>query len=268
MNYKNKLLTGSLILGTALSLAACQTTAPGVADREAKINAVMERAAANAQHRGKTEQSLAILEQLYKRNSNDPGAALKYAHALREQGYYNRAELILKPFATAPKLKDANIAVEYASILAAMGNYAEAEAVGRRAVLLDPTLGKAYHILGIALDAQGHHPQAQVAFEKGLDYWEGDPSPILNNLGLNLAAQGFLDEAIQTLRKAKATAPDRKEIERNLRIVSALQYQPPAHGARPVPTPPRKPDPEKVAAAPVPEVEQMKAGETEDFGAE
>lgn len=61
-------------------------------------------------------------------------------------------------------------------------------------------------------------------------------------MGLNLAAQGFLDEAIETLRKALDTAPNRTEIERNLRIVSALQYQPPSDGARLVPKPPRKPE--------------------------
>ncbi len=270
MNYKKKLLTTSLLLTAAVSLAACQTTtAPGQYDREAKINAVMERAAANAKDRGQSEQNIVILEQLYKRNSSSPDAAMKYAHALRGEGYLNRAALVLKPFANDPDIKDASPVIEYASILAAMGSYSEAEAMARKAVLLNPTSGKAYHVLGISLDAQGHHPQAQVAFEKGLDYWEGDPSPILNNMGLNLAAQGFLDEAIDTLRKALSTAPNRNEIERNLRIVSALQYQPPVSGTRLVPAPPRKPSPaETVAAVPVPEVEQLGEGEVEDFGAD
>ena len=81
----------------------------------------------------------------------------------------------------------------------------------------------AYHMLGIALDAQGEHQPAEDAFRKGLEFWQGDPAPILNNLGLNLAAQGFLDEAAEVLRKALATSPNREEIERNLRIVSALR---------------------------------------------
>ena len=123
-----------------------------------------------------------------------------------------------------------------------MGNYIDAEDAARKAVLLDPKRGQAYHVLGIALDAQGHHEQAQVALQKALDHWEGNPSAVLNNIGLNLAAQGFLDEAIETLRKAQDMAPNRKEIERNLRIVSALQYQPPKEGMRLVPKPPRKPD--------------------------
>lgn len=260
-NYKKLLLTGSLLMASSLVLAACQTTAPGYDDQSAKINAVMERAALSAKSEGQhTEQSVNILEQVYKRKSNDPQAALNYARALRQTGYYNRAALVLAPFATAANLDNAAIATEYASIQAAMGNYTEAESAARKAVLLDSTSGKAYHVLGIALDAQGFHEQAQVAFNKGLDHWEGDPSPILNNIGLNLAAQGFLDEAIDTLRRALATAPNREEIERNLRIVSALQYQPPREGTRLVPPPVRKPDP-AVKAAPVGEVEVIE----EDF---
>jgi Flp pilus assembly protein TadD len=270
MIFIRKTLTVSLVIAASAALAGCQTTAPGHVDRETKIDAVMAQAAVAAQSHGQTEQNLVILEQLYKRNSSDPQAAMKYAHALRQAGYHNRAALVLGPFARSDKLDNAALAVEYASIQAAMGNYTEAETAARKAVLLSPESGKAYHMLGIALDAQGFHAPAQVAFEKGLDHWEGDPSPILNNIGLNLAAQGFLDDAIQTLRKALATAPNRMEIERNLRIVSALQYQPPVEGTRLVPKPPRKPDNTPAAAVPVMEVEavEMEEGAVEDMGVE
>ncbi len=236
-----KISTVTMAVAVSALLSACQTTAPGHDQRNAKIDSVMAAAAADARTQGNMQQSLSILESMYKQKSNDPATALNYAHALREQGYYNRASLVLAPFAKDESIKDADLNIEYSSIQAAMGNYMEAEAAGRRAVLLAPESGKAYHVLGVALDAQGHHEQAQVAFEKGLDHWEGDPSPILNNIGLNLAAQGFLDEAIETLRKAMDTAPNRKEIERNLRIVSALQYQPPRKGTRLIPKPPKKP---------------------------
>lgn len=237
VRFSRNLLTPMLVLAAASSLSACTTTATS---GDAKMNAVLERAAYTAESEGRTDQSVAILEQMYKRNSSDPATAMRYAKALRQQGYHNRAALVLKPFASAPAAEPA-VLIEYSSVLAAMGSYKEAEEIARKAVVAAPTSGQAYHVLGIALDAQGHHEQAHVAFEKGLEHWEGDPSPILNNMGLNLAAQGFLDEAIETLRKAMDTAPNRMEIERNLRIVSALQYQPPIEGTRLVPTPPRKP---------------------------
>lgn len=238
---KRNLTRVLMVSAASFMLTACSATTQNQENRMAKIDSVMARAAADAHMKGQTEQSLMMVEQLYKRNSNNKDAALRYAHALRKEGYYNRAALVLKPFATSDELKDEAVSIEYASIHAAMGNYMDAESAARNAVLLAPESGQAYHVLGIALDAQGHHEQAQVAFEKGLDYWEGDPSPILNNMGLNLAAQGFLDEAIETLRKAMDTAPNREEIERNLRIVSALQYQPPREGIKLVPKPPKKP---------------------------
>jgi len=242
-----KFLTPFLLLAAASSLAACTTTAPGHDQRMAKVNAALQNYSAEKS----TPESLAALEQSYKRSSGDSAVALRYAHALRQQNYFNRAGLILEPFASGKDVNDPAILIEYASILASLGSYKESEEYARKAVIAAPESGQAYHVLGIALDAQGHHPQAQVAFEKGLERWEGNPSAILNNIGLNLAAQGFLDEALETLRKAMDTAPDRMEIERNIRIVSALQYQPPVEGTRLVPKPPRKPEkPDPVAGDP------------------
>jgi len=250
MSIKRNTLPAFLLLTASVALSACATTTPTGHDaRTAKMNAVLERAAGEAESQGKTEQSLVILEQMYKRNSGDPATALKYAQALRQQSYFNRAAIVLEPFSASDEPANANVVIEYASVLASMGKYAESEEAARKAVMLAPDSGQAYHVLGIALDAQGHHEQAQVAFEKGLERWEGNPSPILNNMGLNLAAQGFLDEAVETLRKAMDTAPNRMEIERNLRIVSALQYQPPLEGTRLVPKPPRKPEPQKSPVA-------------------
>lgn len=252
MKFYRKTSAMAAALALCILVTGCQTTSPGHDQRASKIDSVMEKAAHDARTQGNVQQSLSILENMYKRQSNDPNAAAKYAKALREEGYFNRASIILSPFVNDTKTEDINILTEYSSINAAMGNYVVAEESARRAVLAAPESGKAYHVLGVALDAQGHHEQANVAFDKALDYWEGDPSPVLNNIGLNLAAQGFLDEAVETLRKAMDTAPNRMEIERNLRIVSALQYQPPRAGTRLIPKPPRKPEEttKKVEAVP------------------
>jgi Flp pilus assembly protein TadD len=216
-------------------LSACASKSPDSANRAKRIDSVIEQAAYDAYMKGDRKQSLSLLEEAYKRKANEKNA-LAYASALRHAGYHKRAALILRPFAEDQKNDNLDVLLEYASTLAAMGDYVETEQVARNAVILAPESGRAYHVLGIALDAQGHHDQARVAFDKGLDRWQGDPSPILNNIGLNLAALGFIDEAIDTLRRALDTAPDRREIERNLRIVSALQYQPPAVGKAYVPS--------------------------------
>lgn len=239
-NYKFTLLSMALIL----PLAACQAGSDKASrmERSEKINAVLEQAADQASATGNTRESLALLERMYKRDSSNPETALKYARALREDGRLNRAAIILSSMIDNPDAKpSAEVYTEYASLQAAIGNYGQAEENARKAVEMNPSSSQAYHVLGIALDAQSRHKLAEEAFRTALDNWEGDPSPILNNLGLNLASQGFIDEALEVLRKAAAAAPHRTEIERNLRIVNALQVQPPKTGMRLIPKPPRKP---------------------------
>jgi len=207
----------------ALSLTACQTAQEQeYSSHTDRINAILEREVNNAQLSGNTAGSLALLERVYKRNSNDPETALKYARALRHANRLQRASVVLTPFARDEMLDNIDTKIEYAAIQAAMGNYGVAENSARQAVSITPENSRAQHVLGIALDAQGLHEEAEDAFRMALDFWEGDPTPVMNNLGLNLAAQGFLDEALNILRKASAAAPNRPEIERNLRIVTAL----------------------------------------------
>ena len=243
---KTKYRLALLLVSTALilPLAACQTTSEQAnkQDRSERIGAALEQAANDASNAGNTEESLALLERSYKRDSGNMALATKYARALRTADRLTRAALVLSPFVNDGGDADAAAHIEYAATMAAMGTYAEAETHARQAVLMEPENGQAYHILGIALDAQGHHPQAETAFRKGLELWQGDPGPVLNNLGLNLATQGFIDEALDTLRKAAEVSPNRQEIERNLRIVGALQVQPPKTGMKLVPKPPRKPE--------------------------
>ncbi len=246
-NRKPGLSMLTLLAGCALlALPACQTTGSGIQkaqeqERSDKITAALERAAEQAGQQGNKTQSMAILERLYKRNNTDPEAAMKYAAALREAEHLNRAKIILSPFVLMDDADPALVS-EYATINLAMGNYDDAEAYARAAILKDEASYKAYHVLGIALDAQGYHQQAEVAFRKGLDYWMGDPIPIMNNLALNLVSQGFFDEATEILTRAAAAAPNRPEVERNLRIVMTLKKNGPVTRNKPPPKPPVKPE--------------------------
>lgn len=214
----------TLVSLAALSLAACQTTqsSPLKTDREAKIDSALERAAFSAAASGEKHQSIGYLEKIYKRNTSSAEAAMNYAHALRKSGFLERASLVLASFANSEDSPSAAKS-EFAAILLAQGNNKAAEEYAKKAVLQDYKNHKAYHYLGIALDAEGEHEKAERAFRKGLDHWQGDPTSIMNNLALNLTAQGYLDEAYEILTKAKMIAPDKLEIERNLRIVKTLQ---------------------------------------------
>lgn len=220
-NFRKILLLGCV---SVVALSACESSSVRQ-DRElrtSKIDTALERAAYNAAARGEDESSLALLERMYKRNSSDPVAAAKYASALRRSDYLNRAAIVLRPFASAD---DAVAAIknEYAAIQLGLGNYSTAEEFSQQAILMEPENFRAYHHLGIALDAQGMHKEAERAFRKGLDHWQGDPTSIMNNLALNLATQGHTEEAMSILEKALSVAPKRTELQRNLRIISTLE---------------------------------------------
>ncbi|MDH5722042.1 MAG: tetratricopeptide repeat protein [Alphaproteobacteria bacterium] len=208
-----------LLASLALPITGCQTT-KSAHDVSAQASADDAFARAMAKSGG-SNASLLMLEKKYKNDSQNATAALNYAHALRQASYLNRASLVLKPFADSEDPK-AGVLNEMSMIELAMANYDSAENYAQKAVVQDPQDYTAYQNLGIALDAKEMHPEAERAFRKGLEHWKGDPTTIMNNLALNLATQGFIDEAIEVLERAQALSPDRIEIERNLRIIRTL----------------------------------------------
>lgn len=215
-----KLALMTLLASSSLLLAACQTT--GTPSTSAnQVDQALERAANESKASG--QESLPLLEKLYKRNPDDVNVAVRYSRALRDANRLTRASIVIAPFAKNERKPNAAAKTEYAAVQVALGNYEAAQEFASKAVVMDENNYQAYHILGIALDAQGDHKPAENAYRKGLAIWQGNPTPILNNLGLNLASQGFLDEAAEVLRRALETSPDRTEVERNLRIVSALR---------------------------------------------
>ncbi len=216
----NKNLRLVCVLGfTALTLNACASTGP--TNDKARIDAALDRAAAGAAISGKTSQSLTLMERVYQRDPSNETAAIKYAVALRDAGEPEKSALILQSAAKSPSASS-NALREYAATQLELGDYDLAESYARKAIAKNGSDGQAWHILGISLDTQAKHKDAEQAFRKALGMWDGDPVPIMNNLALNLASQNHTEEAIEILKKAKAIAPNRMEVERNLRIISTL----------------------------------------------
>jgi Flp pilus assembly protein TadD len=191
-------------------------------DEKADISAAIDRAVEATASKSGPAGSLMMLEREYKRNSTDPNIAYNYAKALRASGDLKLASVVLSPFARDED-SIAEVKAEMAAIQLALGNYRSAEEYATKAVVQNSGDYESFQTLGIALDGQEKHPEAEKAFRKSLELWQGDPIPIMNNLALNLATQDYLDEAIEILERAKALAPDRIEIERNLRIVRTLK---------------------------------------------
>ena len=214
-----------LLVMAVIALTGCQTTRKAeeykTPSHEQRLDAAIEKAAIQASKGGSASARLLALEKQYKRNSDSASYALAYATGLRQAGYLNRAAAILQPFADEEESK-AGVKTEMSMISLGLGDYDAAEEYAQGAILQDPGDHYAYQNLGIALDAKEMHPEAERAFRKGLEYWEGDPTTIMNNLALNLATQGYIDDAVEVLEKAKKISPDRIEIERNLRIIRTL----------------------------------------------
>lgn len=224
-----------LALGVCTALTACQTAQSTNTNlRTSSVDGAIERSYDYSQ---RPSRSISYLERNYKKDPSDEIAAVEYAMGLREKGHLDRAAVILEPFAKASAASSLATS-EYAAVQLAEGDYEAAEKYAQKAVVADETNYKAFHRLGIALDAQSMHEEAERAYRKGLEMWQGDPTTIMNNLALNLASQGYLDESVEILRKAQDVAPNRVEIERNLRIVTALQQ---ADGV-PAPKPSKKPE--------------------------
>jgi len=237
-----KLSKTTLLAALAVSLGACAATKNSVTGTLNSLGeALAYETTQESYDKSYTASDLKSIEATYKANNKDPQAAINYARVLREFDYLNRAAIILRPFAQDYE-SPASAKTEYAAVQLAMGNYEDAQAYAQIAIDQDPDNFDAYHYLGIALDTQGRHIESEEAFRNGLDRWQGDPTPIMNNLALNLASQGYFTESIALLEKAVQVSPDRIELMRNLRIINTLKESSPEkkRPAANVPIPPRK----------------------------
>ena len=212
----------------ALSLSACSS---GNSNTPATSISGKSQPADPALIYGEKRESFDTVERLYNKNSEDDLIASRYAKVLRESGDIKKAKTVLDKV-TRNKSAPTLAYTELAALNLETGNFDGAEAASRKAIKIDQGNYRAWHILGISLDAQQKHPEAQTAFEKALSIWKGDAVPVMNNLALNLAAQGYTDRALEMLYAAKKKDPNRIEIERNIRIIRTLN-EPAAYTPKP-----------------------------------
>lgn len=229
INMTRKFISLSFILSLLL-LTACAggATKKGIVTdslnpnlKTSAIDRKMEKALSNAEAIGNKQEVLSLLGQIHTRNPDDPIVATRYGRALREDDQINAAIRTITPF-TEGENKNIEALTELAMTQLALGDFAAAENSAINAVELNPKNARAYLALGTAQDAQGEHQDAEISFREGLKHWQGDASPIMNNLALNLASQGHLEESLSLLEKAKKLSPNRLELERNRRIISTL----------------------------------------------
>ncbi len=187
--------------------------------------------------------NLSDVEKRYKAKPDDINNRLLYITALRQNDLLNKAAIIAE---TTLKDQPDNVPLmlEYAMIQLSLKNYKDAEHYSNKVIAIDTQSYKAYHLLGIALDSQDRHEEAEAAFREGILKWKGDPAPAMNDLALNLAAQEQTEQAIELLQRALIITPRHQELERNLRILLALKQSHTPYIPKPKPKPKPKPDPD------------------------
>lgn len=94
----------------------------------------------------------------------------------------------------------------------------EAIAELSRAASLDPGLGEAHNLLGVAFDRKGLHELAQKSYERALRVKAND-AQTLNNLGYSLYLNGNYRAALKRLSQAMKLASNDQRILNNLALV-------------------------------------------------
>ena len=186
-----------------------------------KLDQVMKTALANAEANGNKVEVIATLEQILQANPDDAIIATRLARELRENDQIGKAERVLRPYVDG-ETPNVEAVTEMAMTQIALGNYDSAKRYALNSTVINPKNARGFLALGTAQDALKDHGNAEQSFRQGLKYWKGDPSPILNNLALNLASQGHLNESLSLLERAVKISPKRMELERNRRIIATL----------------------------------------------
>ena len=94
------------------------------------------------------------------------------------------------------------------------GNYNEAISELSLAVSLDPKLGEAHNLLGVAYDKKGFGERAKDSFERAVKIDED--ADTLNNLGFSFYQSGNYRAAVDRLKRAAKLAPTDERILNNL----------------------------------------------------
>ena len=220
-------LTGLLMMSAALTACGAQNKTPDADLGKGQTSVSLPKPASNADILyGENHDTFSTIEALYQRDKSNAMIAARYGKALREANQMKQAKAVLLPFSDNKEVGTL-VNTELSAIYLSDADFSRAEASARKAVKQDGANYRAWRNLGNALDAQEKYPEGETSFRRSMELWTGeDKVPVMNNLALNLAAQGYTDRALTLLYQAQKLSPDRIEIERNIRIIRTLSEPP------------------------------------------
>ena len=205
-----------LLLGTAMSLAACQNKGAGLDSDPMSTGSTAKPGEPSFK---RTEQ----LAKAFHDNPADTEAGLAFANGLGQLGQNDTQIDVLHQVANQNP-KNAAIQAQVGKKLLAAGEAQLAAEMLQRAVALNPQDWQSMSALGTALDQQRRHAEARDQYQAALALKPGEVS-ILNNMGMSFALQGKLPDAEKILRQAMASpgAEAMPRVRQNLALVVGLQ---------------------------------------------
>ena len=221
-----RLLGFCSLLIVTLFVSACQTIGfTEKKDTKALIEQAMERAIRNDMNVSSNGEQLSYYKKLYSLNPSDANISMRYATALRKAGMVQESIYILLPFEMKPVSKTKKFLNEMAASRLALGEIEKASILLKNILKKDKYNTRANHLMGIVQDSYGNHEKAILYYQEALKRLDVNPAPLLNNIALNQAHRGDMEQAIATLYQAATISPDRMEIRENLAILQSIEGQ-------------------------------------------
>jgi Flp pilus assembly protein TadD len=163
---------------------------------------------------------------LFQRHPDDPSLALRLARDLRYGGHLQQAIDVSAPFIERHG-PSADMSAELGKDYLAANRLGLAERTLRQAADIAPADWRILSALGVAIDYQGRHTEAEEAYARALTLSPDNPV-LLNNLGLSQAQNGQLSQALSTLRRAVDQPAATAQVRQNLALIEALSGDPEA----------------------------------------
>lgn len=157
---------------------------------------------------------------LLNRNPGDRNYTIALSRNLRYVGRNSDAVALLSDW-LGKHQPDGKVLLELGKAYLASDRLGLAEKTLRQSLDKDANNWDAYSSLGVVMDYQGNHADAQAQYLEALKIAPDNPT-VLNNLGLSRAQAGDLPGAIEALRRAADQPSAGVQVRQNLAMVLAI----------------------------------------------
>jgi tetratricopeptide (TPR) repeat protein len=155
---------------------------------------------------GKVDRGLAILEDLARKQADEPSSYIALAQGYADASRGAQAIKVLQD-AQAKFPEESSITFELASVLEKQKKYSEAEAVFRQLIAKDPANAAALNYLGYMLADRGEKLNESVDLLKRALAIDPDNGSFLDSIGWAYYKDGKLDLALEHMKRAADQLP-------------------------------------------------------------